>query len=97
MLLSPNLIAKETDPTKPLIGISSVKSSDGKKNGALVLQSIIRSNNIRKAVIDGEILYVGDMYKGFELLKISSTGVVMRSSQGERELSLFSGVIVNSK
>lgn len=97
LLLSHNVNSKEINPSRPLDGFTTSSNDGVKKNNIIVLQSIIRSNKTRKAVIDGKILYVGDIYKGFELLNISSKGVVLRSSQGERELSLFSSVIVNSK
>ena len=48
-------------------------------------------------MINGEVLTVGDKYRDFELIAINSNGVVLQSSQGRMELSLFSGVIANSK
>jgi len=78
----------------PFGAVTSTSSSD--RNTVLVLQSIIKSD-IKKAIIDGQILNVGDKYKGFELIEINSNGVVLNSAQGRMELSLFSGVIANSK
>jgi len=86
---------QQTDPTRPFGAVKS--SSYSEKKSALVLQSIIQSGQSKKAVINGQVLNVGDVYKGFELIAISSKGVVLQSSQSRMELSLFSGVIANSK
>ena len=95
-LLLPNIVfAKQVDPTRPF-GAQSVYQADT-PSSKLALQSIIRSHNDKKAVINGVVLKVGDKYKGYELMSISSKGVMLKSSQGKMELSLFSGVIANSK
>ena len=86
--------AQQVDPTRPFGAVASVNHS-GEKKSPLVLQSIIQSSETKKAVINGQVLNVGDSYKGFELIAINSKGVVLHSSQGKLELSLFSGVIAN--
>ncbi|AWB58993.1 MSHA biogenesis protein MshK [Colwellia sp. 6M3] len=87
--------SQQTDPTRPFGAIASANSNE--KSTTLVLQSIIESNNKRKAIINGQVLNVGDKYNGFNLITISKNGVVLDSPQGRMELSLFSGVIANSK
>ena len=87
--------SQQVDPTKPFGFLASTSSNNDR--AALILQSIIHRDNKRKAIIDGQVLNVGDKHKGFELIEISSKGVVLSSSQGKMELSLFSGVIANSK
>ncbi|MGB2742179.1 MAG: agglutinin biogenesis protein MshK [Cognaticolwellia sp.] len=92
--LSQYASCQQVDPTMPFGAVAS--TSGNEKITVLVLQSIIKSD-IKKAIIDGQILNVGDKYKGFELIEINSNGVVLNSAQGRMELSLFSGVIANSK
>ncbi|ASP47414.1 hypothetical protein B5D82_06375 [Cognaticolwellia beringensis] len=86
---------QQVDPTRPFGAVASANSSE--KRAALVLQSIIQSNNKKKAIINGQVLNVGDKYKGFDLIAINANGVVLDSPQGRMELLLFSGVIANSK
>lgn len=85
---------QQTDPTRPFGAVASVNQS-GEKKSVFVLQSVIQSNDMKKAVINGQVLNLGETYKGFELIAINSKGVVLQSSQGRMELSLFSGVIAN--
>jgi hypothetical protein len=84
---------QQLDPTRPFGAVVSVNSEE--KKPALVLQSIIQRNQSQKAVINGQVLIVGDKFQDFELVAIHSKGVVLHSSQGRMELSLFSGVIAN--
>lgn len=95
LLLPFTASSRESDPTRPFGAIASANSSA--KKSALVLQSIIKSKQAKKAVINGQVLTVGETYKGYKLVSINSKGVVLESSQGRMELSLFSGVIANSK
>jgi len=87
--------SQQVDPTRPFGATAAVQSSE--KTTALVLQSVIQSGNNKKAIINGQVLNVGEKYKGFELISINSKGVVLDSPQGQMELSLFSGVIANSQ
>lgn len=87
--------AQQVDPTKPFGAIAASNSSE--RSTSLTLQSIIQRDGKKKAIINGKVLNVGDKYKGFQLITISSKGVVLDSPQGRMELSLFSGVIANSK
>jgi hypothetical protein len=84
---------QQVDPTRPFGALASSPFSSSEKKGGLVLQSIIQSQQLKKALINGKMLMVGDVYKGFELIAINSKGVVLHSPQGRMELSLFSGVI----
>ncbi len=86
---------QQVDPTKPFGAVAASNSNE--KSTPLTLQSIIQRDGNKKAIIDGKVLNVGDKYKGFQLIAISSKGVVLDSPQGRMELSLFSGVIANSK
>ena len=96
LILPLSVSSQQTDPTRPF-GATAAVSQGSDSKSALVLQSIIQSNQSKKAMINGEVLTVGDKYRDFELIAINSNGVVLQSSQGRMELSLFSGVIANSK
>ena len=90
LFISNYVNGQQIDPTRPFGEIAT-------SNSTLVLQSIIERNKKRKAIINGQALSVGDKYNGFNLIAISKNGVVLDSPQGRMELSLFSGVIANSK
>jgi len=90
--------SQQVDPTKPFGAVVSVSTTNSnEKIKTLVLQSVIKSNNNKKAIINGQVLNVGDKYKGFALIAINPNGVVLDSPQGRMELSLFSSVIANSQ
>jgi len=89
--------SQQVDPTKPFGAVASVSTNSSEKSTRLVLQSVINSNNNKKAIINGQVLNVGDKYKGFALIAINANGVVLDSPQGRMELSLFSSVIANSQ
>lgn len=95
LFLSQYANSQQIDPTRPFGALASANS--GSKATALVLQSVIQSDNKRKAIINDQVLYIGDRYNGFELIAINANGVVLDSPQGRMELSLFSGVIANSQ
>lgn len=98
MLLLPlTTNSQQVDPTRPFGALGASSFSDSEKKNVLVLQSIIQSQQSKKAVINGQVMVVGDVYKGFELTTIDSKGVVLHSPQGRMKLSLFSGVIAKSK
>ncbi|MFT6194295.1 MAG: hypothetical protein ACJASU_001195 [Cognaticolwellia sp.] len=89
--------SQQLDPTKPFGAVALVSTNSSEKSTRLVLQSVIKSNNNKKAIINGQVLNVGDKYKGFALIAINANGVVLDSPQGKMELSLFSSVIANSQ
>jgi hypothetical protein len=89
--------SQQVDPTRPFGALVSSPFGNGEKKNGLVLQSIIQTQQSKKALVNGKMLMIGDVYKGFELIAINSKGVVLHSSQGRMELSLFSGVIAKSK
>lgn len=95
LFLSQYANSQQVDPTKPFGAVTSANSSE--KSTTLTLQSVIRSDNNKKAIINGQVLNIGDKYKGFALIAINAKGVVLDSPQGRMELSLFSGVIANSQ
>jgi MSHA biogenesis protein MshK len=97
LFLSQYANSQQADPTKPFRAVASGSTNNSEKSTGLVLQSVIKSNNNKKAIINGQVLNVGDKYKGFALIAINANGVVLDSPQGRMELSLFSSVIANSQ
>ena len=95
LFMSNYVNSQQVDPTRPFGEVASTNNSE--KSDPLVLQSIIERNSKRKAIINGQALNVGDKYNGFNVIVINKNGVVLDSPQGRMELSLFSGVIANSK
>ncbi|SEK96210.1 hypothetical protein SAMN05216262_104107 [Colwellia chukchiensis] len=93
LLLPLSVSGQQLDPTRPF-GIVA-ESQGGESSPTLILQSIIQSEASSKAIINGQVLKLGDSYRDFELISINSTGVVLDTPQGRKELSLFSGVIAN--
>ncbi|MGL5047505.1 MAG: MSHA biogenesis protein MshK [Shewanella sp.] len=79
------------DPTLPGKGhqVSSLGTQTDKQ--ALVLNSIVRSENSAYAVINNKILSVGDRIQGVSLVRITPTSVVL--SDG-RKLVLFQAITV---
>jgi len=89
--------SQQVDPTKPFGAVAAAPSKSNEQSTRLVLQSVIKNNNNKKAIINGQVLNVGDKYKGFALIAINANRVVLDSPQGRMELSLFSSVIANSQ
>lgn len=55
----------------------------------LNLQQIMISKDIRKAVINGDVINEGQIKKGIRLVKVKKTGVVIFYAGSQRELSLI--------
>ncbi|WP_440876252.1 hypothetical protein [Thalassotalea sp. PLHSN55] len=86
--------AQSIDPTKPF-GFSSQGSSTSiKGKGPLVLESIIHSDKIHTAVINGQVMKVGDSIGKHRLVAVNDNSVVLRTETERLKLSVFSGVIV---
>jgi hypothetical protein len=84
------------DPTKPKAGFSAKNktvqtSSDTtvKKSQALKLQSIIKKNNKKIAIISGKHIRVGQKIRGYRLSYIAETYVILKTEQTSLKLFLF--------
>lgn len=99
LLNSYSVNAKDVDPTKPLSGsVFSSNSTTGKTTEAeLILESIIHGFEVHTAVINGQVLKVGDFILQYELIAVNNTSVVLRSAEKRLKLNVFSGVVVKSK
>jgi hypothetical protein len=76
-----------SDPTQPLFGLKSIATT--KKYSPLVLQSVIKSNDDYKVVINGKLLSQGDSVLGYTINKINTGTAVLISKEKRLVLSLF--------
>ncbi len=83
------------DPTKPLVSDAPRRAgTPGAAPGPAVapvlpqLQLVLTSQGRRYAVIDGELLAIGDQIRGLRLLQVSEGAVVLSTPNGPRSLLL---------
>lgn len=95
MLCSVSVSAQQLDPTRPFGSVA--RDAYTVKKAAFKLQSIIKTANSKKAVINGKVVAKGESYKGYVVVEITNKSVVLDSPQGRKKLSLFSGVIAKSQ
>lgn len=90
-----DLLAQQLrDPTRPPAGLVQAVG-DGEisvKHSGLNLQSILIAPDRRSAIIDGQLLGVGQKVSGFKVVSIEDGAVILRGAQGTRRLQLFPGV-----
>lgn len=84
------------DPTRPFSASASALGQE-KKVKQLALQSIMRSSQQYKAIINNQVLRVGDSIGKYKLLAIHDNSVVLTSVDGQVTLKIFSGVVAKSK
>jgi MSHA biogenesis protein MshK len=91
--------AQDVDPTKPLSGtdFSSMSKAQTTPKAELILESIIHGVEVHTAVINGQVLKIGDFIRQYELVAVNNTSVVLRSAEKRLKLSVFSSVVVKSK
>jgi MSHA biogenesis protein MshK len=99
MFATLSVSAQSNDPTKPLSagGFSSISKSEASTKAELILESIIHGYEVHTAVINGQVLKVGDFIRQYELVAVNNTSVVLRSAEKRLKLSVFSRVVVKSK
>lgn len=91
--------ARNNDPTKPLSAgaSSSISKASTTTKAELILESIVHGFEVHTAVINGQVLKVGDFIRQYELVAVNNTSVVLRSAEKRLKLSVFSNVVVKSK
>jgi hypothetical protein len=99
LLATSSVDAQDVDPTKPLSGasLSSTSKAEVTTKAALTLESIVHGFEVHTAVINGQVLKVGDFISQYELVAVNNTSVVLRSAEKRLKLSVFSSVVVKSK
>jgi len=91
--------AQSVDPTKPLSndGLPSMTNAGKTIKAELILESIVHGYEVHTAVINGQVLKVGDSILQYKLVAVNNSSVVLRSEEKRLKLSVFSGVVVKSK
>ncbi len=86
------------DPTRPPAAwLAAQPKAAGAPSGADVesvpqLQSLLIGPSRRYAIIDGQLVGVGDMFNDARVVAVRSTEVVLRSERGTQTLKLFPDV-----
>ena len=103
-VLSPLAAEELPDPTQPPAGIYALSSGRGAAESTIIatpasngLHSIIISPNRRAAIINGEVVELGEKVGSARLVEVSESGVVLQSERGRKELALFPGVWLKMK
>ena len=79
------------DPTRP--PAASVKGAAGKpEQSGWILQSVLISPERRYAIINGEVVPLGGLIAGAELIAVAEERVTLRTQEGLRIVHLFPDV-----
>jgi len=92
LLTSLAVSSQQVDPTKPF-GSSGISGNKSEIPDKLILQSIIKQNSEKNAIISGKLLKVGDKIGEYNLKRIKTNSVILMSDDKKIELSLFSDVV----
>ncbi|WP_448549031.1 hypothetical protein [Thalassotalea fusca] len=85
----------QSDPTRPLGLVSGGQQIVQK--GALRLESIIHREQGKTAIVNGQMVKVGDTFGAYQVRAIGDKSITLESPERAVTLNLFSGVTVNSK
>lgn len=83
--------AELPDPTRPALAVPAAGSVEAPA-GSYALSAVWIGAQRRVALINGRPVAVGDSVDGARVLAIDASGVRIRAADGERVLSLASGV-----
>ena len=91
-ILDPTRPPPDWLPTKPgAEGIASPSAANGGE-APPQLQSLLVSSSRRFAIIEGQLLTVGDAFRDSRVVEVRSTEVLLRSERGTQTLKLFPDV-----
>ena len=81
------------DPTRPPTGFAiGDPDAAGDGGGGLVLQSVMISPTGRAAIINGEMVKLGQKYGDAVLIKVAENEVVLKSGAGTQVLKMYPGI-----
>jgi MSHA biogenesis protein MshK len=80
------------DPTRPPSGIAAGDPDGAVAAGGPLLQSVLISPAGNAAIINGEMIRVGQKFGDAVLVKVAESEVVLRSGSGTQVLKLHPGV-----
>jgi len=94
MVVSASAVAQVvTDPTRPpgsyAAGDPEVAADAG---GGIVLQSVMISPTLKAAIINGEMVRLGQKYGDAVLIKVTENEAVLKSGNDTQVLKLYPGV-----
>jgi MSHA biogenesis protein MshK len=94
MLLVPVTASSQvmTDPTRPPGFVAGEAGPGADPGSGLVLQSVMISPARKAAIINGEMVKLGEKYGEAVLVKVSENEVVLRSGQTTQVLRMYPGV-----
>ncbi|PCI58635.1 MAG: hypothetical protein COB35_13325 [Gammaproteobacteria bacterium] len=81
-------ISAASDPTRPLFGVPM--QTTVKVKSSLLLQSVIKSGQSYKVIINGKLLSQGEIILTYTVTDIHASSVVLVSPEKRVVLSLFS-------
>lgn len=77
-----------TDPTRPKTGVAQHGLVDNKSNDGfpiIKLEAVFVGEKERFAIIDGKTISEGGSLQGFELVKVTQTGIILRGQVQDSE------------
>ena len=81
------------DPTRPPDGFAAGDpGAAGDAGGGLVLQSVMISPSRKAAIINGEMVRLGEKYGDAVLIKVTENEVVLKSGNATQVLKMYPGV-----
>jgi MSHA biogenesis protein MshK len=81
------------DPTRPPAGFAvGDPEVAGEGGGGAVLQSVMISPSGRAAIINGEMVKLGQKYGDAVLIRVAESEVTLKSSTGTQVLKMYPGV-----
>lgn len=98
MLLSAGAQAETLpDPTRPPAELGASATTPGAALTEEVLQSVILSPGRHAAIINGQLVRVGERYGEAKLVAVSEGQAILKGAQGRRVLNLFPEVALIRK
>lgn len=79
------------DPTRPPAGFSE-KAAEAPQEAALLVSSVFLMGAKPYAILDGQVVRVGDRLKAGRIRKIDESGVWLKTPSGMRQLKLLPDV-----
>ncbi|MBI2296629.1 MAG: MSHA biogenesis protein MshK [Betaproteobacteria bacterium] len=80
------------DPTRPPGAYVTGEPDVGDAGGGLVLQSVLISPDRKAAIINGEMVRLGEKYGDAVLVKVAENEVVLKSGDTTQVLKMYPGV-----
>ena len=82
-----------TDPTKPPASFGVGDPETPGEGGGLVLQSVLISSTGSAAIINGEMVKLGQKYGDAVLVRVAENEVALKSGDTTQVLKLYPGVV----